>query len=236
MTGKLLKTTTRLAARAAMMMRIKSTTAILETVFEIVSTILGAFAVNSMPRPTGTAVRRNILMPRAVTLTSGPSAPMKCLTERAASRGTVTMESRLVTAVREIERGVLPLASRVRTFDVTPPGQKERIITLTASSAEIDLGIHMNGIMLGIIVTFSWWGVNNLEVGLHSYGFTEGVMPALYKSWGIMGIFILMGIWLFIDERGKKAAKKAEREAKKVETQPDRSSPCFRASFKPRFK
>lgn len=83
-----------------------------------------------------------------------------------------------------------------------------------------DLGIHMNGIILGIIVTFSWWGVNNLEVGLHSYGFTEGVMPALYKSWGIMGIFILMGIWLYVDARGKKAAKKAERENKKVEIQP----------------
>ena len=83
-----------------------------------------------------------------------------------------------------------------------------------------DLGIHMNGIILGIIVTFSWWGVNNLEVGLHSYGFTEGVMPALYKSWGIMGIFILMGIWLFVDARGKKAAKKAERENKRIETQP----------------
>jgi ABC-type transport system involved in cytochrome c biogenesis permease subunit len=82
-----------------------------------------------------------------------------------------------------------------------------------------DLGVHMNGIILGIIVTFSWWGVNNLGVGLHSYGFTEGVWSSLYKSWGIMGIFLLMGIWLYIDDRAKKSAKKAERKSKKTDPQ-----------------
>ena len=30
-----------------------------------------------------------------------------------------------------------------------------------------------------IVTTWSWFGVNELGVGLHSYGFTEGVLPAL---------------------------------------------------------
>lgn len=71
-----------------------------------------------------------------------------------------------------------------------------------------EIGVHMNAIILAIITTFSWWGVNNLGVGLHSYGFTEGVWGALYTSWGVLGIFLLMGIFLWIDERGKKAARR----------------------------
>jgi ABC-type transport system involved in cytochrome c biogenesis permease subunit len=42
-----------------------------------------------------------------------------------------------------------------------------------------DLGIAMAAIFLGMIVAFSWWGVNLLGIGLHSYGFTSGVMRAL---------------------------------------------------------
>jgi hypothetical protein len=30
-----------------------------------------------------------------------------------------------------------------------------------------------------IVTSWSWWGVNELGVGLHSYGFTEGVLRAL---------------------------------------------------------
>ncbi|MEM9016733.1 MAG: cytochrome C assembly protein, partial [Verrucomicrobiota bacterium] len=71
-----------------------------------------------------------------------------------------------------------------------------------------DLGVHMNAIILAIITTFSWWGVNNLGVGLHSYGFTEGVWGALFTSWGILGIFMLMGIAIWFVERAKKASRK----------------------------
>jgi ABC-type transport system involved in cytochrome c biogenesis permease subunit len=35
-----------------------------------------------------------------------------------------------------------------------------------------------------IVTAWSWFGVNELGVGLHSYGFTEGVMPALVVFWG----------------------------------------------------
>jgi ABC-type transport system involved in cytochrome c biogenesis permease subunit len=70
-----------------------------------------------------------------------------------------------------------------------------------------DLGIHMNSIILAMIVTFSWWGVNNLGVGLHSYGFTEGVWGALYGSWMVLGVFMLMGVIVWFRERSAKASR-----------------------------
>jgi cytochrome c biogenesis factor len=73
-----------------------------------------------------------------------------------------------------------------------------------------DLGVHMNSIILAIITTFSWWGVNNLGVGLHSYGFTEGVWGALYTSWMILGVFMAMGVIIWFSERSQRAMKKQE--------------------------
>ncbi len=70
-----------------------------------------------------------------------------------------------------------------------------------------EVGINMQAIVLGVIVTFSWWGVNNLEVGLHSYGFTEGVERALHLSWSIMGLPFLLGVFLFFMDRSEKQAK-----------------------------
>lgn len=69
-----------------------------------------------------------------------------------------------------------------------------------------EIGIHMNSIVLAIIVTFSWWGVNNLGVGLHSYGFTEGVWGALYTSWMVLGVFMFMGVIVWFRERKGKTA------------------------------
>ena len=44
----------------------------------------------------------------------------------------------------------------------------------------------------GTVIAFSWWGVNLLGVGLHSYGFTSGVQRALWVyygvQWGIAGL------------------------------------------------
>ena len=72
-----------------------------------------------------------------------------------------------------------------------------------------EIGVNMNSVILGIIVTFSWWGVNNLGVGLHSYGFTEGVWGALYSSWIVMGAFMLMGVIVWFVDRSKKLDRKA---------------------------
>lgn len=67
-----------------------------------------------------------------------------------------------------------------------------------------EIGVHMNAVLLGGIVTFSWWGVNNLGVGLHSYGFTEGVWRSLYLSWMIMAVFLVMGAISWFVERSRK--------------------------------
>jgi len=44
-----------------------------------------------------------------------------------------------------------------------------------------------------IFVSWSWFGVNELGAGLHSYGFTEGVLMTLSIAWSLMLIFIVLG-------------------------------------------
>ncbi|MFV1994494.1 MAG: cytochrome c biogenesis protein [Verrucomicrobiales bacterium] len=65
-----------------------------------------------------------------------------------------------------------------------------------------DLGVNLCAIIGGMIVSFSWWGVNLLGVGLHGYGFTEGVWAALYTFWAIELLMIATGIWLWKRDRG----------------------------------
>jgi len=64
------------------------------------------------------------------------------------------------------------------------------------------LGEALGSIMLGIIVSFSWWGVNLLGVGLHSYGFTRGAWNSLLIFWTIEALLILFGA--YISSTGKK--------------------------------
>ncbi len=59
-----------------------------------------------------------------------------------------------------------------------------------------DTGICVGAILLGMITAFSWWGVNLLGVGLHSYGFTSGVMNLLILFWVIEGLIALAGMLL----------------------------------------
>ncbi len=53
-----------------------------------------------------------------------------------------------------------------------------------------EFGIHMATAFGGTVVAFSWFGVNLLGVGLHSYGFTSGISNALniyyLATWGLM--------------------------------------------------
>ncbi|MEM6675117.1 MAG: cytochrome c biogenesis protein CcsA, partial [Planctomycetota bacterium] len=42
-----------------------------------------------------------------------------------------------------------------------------------------DFGVALLSVVGGSIVAFSWWHVNHLGVGLHSYGFTSGIIEAL---------------------------------------------------------
>ena len=77
-----------------------------------------------------------------------------------------------------------------------------------------EIGINVNAILLGIIVTFSWWGVNNLGVGLHSYGFTSGVWMWLGAFWLVCGAVMLLGLPLWLKERQERAEKKRDRRKK----------------------
>jgi ABC-type transport system involved in cytochrome c biogenesis permease subunit len=52
-------------------------------------------------------------------------------------------------------------------------------------------GLAVMSVLLGVVVSASWWGVNLLSVGLHSYGFTEGVGLALLVYWTIAGLVVL---------------------------------------------
>ncbi len=53
-----------------------------------------------------------------------------------------------------------------------------------------DRGMAVLAILTGVVVSASWWGVNLLNVGLHSYGFTSGVAKALYIFWGVETLVI----------------------------------------------
>ena len=63
-------------------------------------------------------------------------------------------------------------------------------------------GVCMATAFGGMVIAFSWWGVNLLGVGLHSYGFTSGISQALniyyIIQWGIVG---LGGLTLVLERR-----------------------------------
>ncbi len=60
-----------------------------------------------------------------------------------------------------------------------------------------ELGMAVGAVLLGMVVAFSWWGVNLLGVGLHSYGFTSGVMGWLMLFWGVESLVSLLGVWVW---------------------------------------
>jgi len=55
-----------------------------------------------------------------------------------------------------------------------------------------EFGVCMAAALGGTVIGFSWWGVNLLGVGLHSYGFTSGIHTALWGyyvlQWGIVAL------------------------------------------------
>ncbi|QDU86153.1 Cytochrome c biogenesis protein CcsA [Planctomycetes bacterium Pla163] len=61
-----------------------------------------------------------------------------------------------------------------------------------------ELGICVAAAFGGTVVAFSWWGVNLLGVGLHSYGFTSGVSKALWIYYGLQWTVCALGgvVWL----------------------------------------
>ena len=71
-----------------------------------------------------------------------------------------------------------------------------------------DFGMCLLAVMGGAVVAFSWWHVNQLGVGLHSYGFTAGVLKSLWIYYGFVGVFVLwssLGYFLLMRPRRKLA-------------------------------
>ncbi len=55
-------------------------------------------------------------------------------------------------------------------------------------------GLHILVVINGMIVAFSWWGVNLLGVGLHSYGFTDGILKLLLLFYSIEAGVVLISL------------------------------------------
>ncbi len=70
-----------------------------------------------------------------------------------------------------------------------------------------EIGMHVCCTILGMIVAFSWFGVNNLGVGLHAYGFTDGLWFWLSSYWGLQCLFLLYAGVLKISDRKPKPAE-----------------------------
>ncbi|MCA8943335.1 MAG: cytochrome c biogenesis protein CcsA [Planctomycetes bacterium] len=67
-------------------------------------------------------------------------------------------------------------------------------------------GVALLSVLGGAVVAFSWWGVNLLGVGLHSYGFTSGVQNALVAYYGLSVLVFALGIVAWARERAETAA------------------------------
>jgi ABC-type transport system involved in cytochrome c biogenesis permease subunit len=64
-----------------------------------------------------------------------------------------------------------------------------------------EIGLHCCNLILGCIVIFSWFGVNQLGVGLHAYGFTDGIWPKIYSYWLSQLVLLTYGLFLALRER-----------------------------------
>jgi hypothetical protein len=67
-----------------------------------------------------------------------------------------------------------------------------------------EIGLHALSLLLGAITLFSWFGVNQLGVGLHSYGFTAGISLALNTGYSIKFIFMFVCLCFWWNERAAK--------------------------------
>lgn len=73
-----------------------------------------------------------------------------------------------------------------------------------------DHGICMAAVFGGCVVAFSWWGVNLLGVGLHSYGFTSGIWGATRAFWATQALVILLGFFVLFRDRYMKRTESAK--------------------------
>lgn len=61
-----------------------------------------------------------------------------------------------------------------------------------------DFGFVAWSVVTGMVVVFSWFHVNLFQTGLHSYGFSAGLHNAVWISYLVLGLFVVVG---FADTR-----------------------------------
>ncbi len=65
-------------------------------------------------------------------------------------------------------------------------------------------GLHLASIFTAIVVTFSWWHVNFLGVGLHNYGFTAG-KSTIWMVYAVLTGIIVFGVITMVVEKISKS-------------------------------
>jgi len=71
-------------------------------------------------------------------------------------------------------------------------------------------GLHLASVFTAVIVTFSWWHVNFLGVGLHNYGFTAG-KSTIWGFYIAMLVILTFGIIAMVLEKERKPGKSASK-------------------------
>jgi ABC-type transport system involved in cytochrome c biogenesis permease subunit len=70
-----------------------------------------------------------------------------------------------------------------------------------------EVGFHVCGLLLGMVVAFSWFATNQLGVGLHAYGAMEGAWLWLYLFWGFLALLMVVAGFISLRDKGKGSAK-----------------------------
>jgi len=72
-----------------------------------------------------------------------------------------------------------------------------------------DLGFCIGAALTGLVVAFSWFHVNLLGIGLHSYGFASSTKVALYTYYGIESVLVAVAVLVITIRRSPAAAASA---------------------------
>jgi len=73
-------------------------------------------------------------------------------------------------------------------------------------------GLHLASVFTAAIVTFSWWHVNFLGVGLHNYGFTAG-KDTIWAFYGGILTILIFGFIVMLMEKSERAPSTANQTA-----------------------
>jgi hypothetical protein len=60
-----------------------------------------------------------------------------------------------------------------------------------------ELGMAAGAVLCAVVVSLAWMGVNLLNVGLHSYGFTSGAAAKLFGYIGGEFLFLAATLGIF---------------------------------------